>query len=131
MGKPNSLDDPNSISWFDLSCKGLGKAISRLPLAGDMVDVVCDRVRAREDYMEIRPALLESIAQMNPNNKTILLLCKEIILTAEFGACRANFRRQYIDGKNQGPLSNPQIGLVEKLPSDPNDIMFGYWKAQF
>ncbi len=131
MPEQNFVDDPNSISWFEVSCRSASRLVSRLPLAGDMVDIVCDRVKARDDYMQMHPLLMENVQQKEPNNATVLYFCQQLILTAQFGACRQNFRRHFIDGKNKGQLVCPQIPLINKLPKDPNDIMFGYWKAQF
>ncbi len=130
-GNLNSVDDPNSVPWFDLSCKGLGASISKIPLAGLAADIVCGRIQARDDYMRIHPLLMENVDLKNPNARTVLYLCEQITRTAEFGACRQNFRRYYIDGKNSGPLKNPQTALIKKLPQDPKHITFGYWAAQF
>ncbi|NKX63489.1 MULTISPECIES: hypothetical protein [Stappiaceae] len=130
-GNLNSVDDPNSVSLFDLSCKGLGAAISEVPFAEYAVDVICGRVLAREDYLKIYPLLMENVDLKTPSTRTVLYLCEQIIRTAEFGACRQNFRRHYIDGKNSGPLKNPQTALIKKLPQDPKNITFGYWASQF
>lgn len=81
--------------------------------------------------MRLHPLLMENVDLKNPNARTVLYLCEQITRTAEFGACRQNFRRYYIDGKNSGPLKNPQTALIKKLPQDPKHITFGYWAAQF
>ena len=123
----DSKPDPNAIPWTELSCKGIGKAVEKVPLAANVVDFVCDRAKNRSDYMEYHVHLMNLIAQKNPDHGLILHFAAKITETASFGARRLNFRRAYIDGQTSGEITTPKTTLMRKLPSDPNDLMFGFW----
>lgn len=107
---------PELQGLFDGLCYATGKAIGKIPLAGDVVDFGCSRVKARWRYMEVLPLLLVSIKERGRSDELTQFLLKEITATASFGARRRNFKIYYIDGKREA-----------KLPNDPDEIMYGYW----
>lgn len=101
---------------FDSACYIAGKSVGKIPLAGDVIAFGCSRVEARWRYIELQPLLLDSLKRFGPTDRNTRFLIKEIVATANVGACRQNFENWYVKGDR-----------LKDLPADPDDIMYGYW----
>lgn len=125
------IEDPNTLSGGHSLCIMAGKLFGKIPLGSELVSVICSRAEARQNYLKIRPLLLQELGQETPSEELVLYLAAKLMQTAEFGACRANFRYFFIDGQKRGKIENVDLARVRKLPKDPRRIMFGIWGSYF
>ena len=122
------IDDPNTISGEQALCFTANKAVGNVFLASDLVSFVCSGFEAQRNYVKLRNFLLRELANPAKDTEQILYFAGKLIQTASFGAQRGNFRMYYIDGHRSGPLERVDPHRISKLPADPKDIMYGYWR---
>ena len=122
------LEDPNTVSGEQALCFTAGKIAGRVPLGGDLVSFICSGFEAKQNYTKLRRMLFRELEHPGHDKEQQLYFAGKLIQTASFGAQRANFRRYYIDGNTSGPLETIDIMRVRKLPQNPDDIMFGFWR---
>lgn len=111
-----ALKDAKMRGAFNGLCHVAGMTVSRIPLAGQVPKFLCSRVNARWRYMDLHPLLMLQLQRSSVKDPVTQHLIEEIKATATFGAQRQNFENYYIKGNR-----------LRDLPSDPDDIMYGFW----
>ena len=122
-----SIEDPNTITGQNALCTGAGKILGKIPFGGEIVNYICSRSDAYNNYVRLRPLMMTELSQSRPDQDQVLYFAAKLTETADFGAKRSNFRWYYIDGKRSGPIEEVDPVRVRKLPEDPDDIMYGFW----
>lgn len=123
-----SLEDPNTVSGEQTICYLAGKIAGKFPLGGEVVDYVCSASEAERNYVEYRTMLLRELKNTSPDEEQVRYFAAKLVQTASFGAQRRNFRMYYVDENGSGPLEQVDTSKIRKLPADPDDIMYGYWR---
>lgn len=122
------IDDPNTPTGEQAICFTASKAVGRIPLGGELVSFVCSGFEAQRNYVKLRKFLLSEITNPAKDQEQILYFAGKLMQTASFGAQRSNFRMYYIDGNRSGPLETVDPHRVKKLPENPKNIMYGFWR---
>ncbi len=111
------LDSEEKKGIFAVACYVAGKAVSKVPLAGESVNFVCGRITARDRYIELQPVVMKIIELTGRRSRESMFMLNEIEQTAASGLRRYSFHRMYVQ----------DLEGWKKLPKSPDNITYGYW----